>query len=140
MNTHSREADCRMEVLASHAAMAGADRALVCRIMDCINTTEAIGLLIENGLLEAVMQTVMKKVAFYLDHRCGGAVRAEAILFSSVHGILGKTGEADLLLEKIRGGGKPERERETGQQREQQSGKETEHQTEHQTEQGRAGR
>lgn len=140
MNTHSREADCRMEVLASHAAMAGADRALVCRIMDCINTTEAIGLLIENGLLEAVMQTVMKKVAFYLDHRCRGAVRAEAILFSSEHGILGKTGEADLLLEKIRGGGKPERERETGQQREQQAGKETEHQTEHQTEQGRAGR
>ena len=25
MNTHSRQADCRMEVFASHAAMAGAD-------------------------------------------------------------------------------------------------------------------
>ena len=30
MNTHSRQADARMEVLAVHAAMAGADRETVC--------------------------------------------------------------------------------------------------------------
>ena len=42
MNTHSRQADCRMEVLASHAAMAGADRETVRGIMRCINTSEAI--------------------------------------------------------------------------------------------------
>lgn len=116
MNTHSREADCRMEVLASHAAMAGADRELVCRIMGCINTTEALDLLAGAGLLEPVMQTVMKKIAFYLTHRSGGSIAAEAILFSSEHGILGKTERADALLEKIRSGGKPELEQErTGQ-------------------------
>ena len=41
MNTHSRQADCRMEVLASHAAMAGASAADAEKIMDCITTTEA---------------------------------------------------------------------------------------------------
>ena len=35
MNTHSRQADARMEVLAVHAAMAGADRETVCAQM-CI--------------------------------------------------------------------------------------------------------
>ena len=35
------QADCRMEVLAVHAAMQGADRESVCRIMQCLNTTEA---------------------------------------------------------------------------------------------------
>ena len=29
MNTHSRQADCRMEVLSAHAALCGADRAAI---------------------------------------------------------------------------------------------------------------
>ena len=49
MNTHSRTADCRMEVFASHAAMAGADAAVVKEIMACLNTTEAVKILKEIG-------------------------------------------------------------------------------------------
>ena len=55
MNTHSRQADGRMEVLAAHAAMNGADRETVNEIMACLNTTEAVDLLKKKGLLGPVM-------------------------------------------------------------------------------------
>ena len=103
MNTHSRQADCRMEVFAAHAAMAGADRETVCRLMQCINTTEAIEILREQGLLGQVMKTVTERIEFYLRQRAGEELRIGMILFSLEDGILGRTKEADFLLEQIRG-------------------------------------
>lgn len=61
MNTHSRQADARMEVLAVHAAMAGADRETVCALMKCFTTKEALDILEERGLLEETMRTVMEE-------------------------------------------------------------------------------
>ena len=58
MNTHSRQADCRMEVLASHAAMAGADRETVRGIMRCINTSEAIEILRKERILDSEIARV----------------------------------------------------------------------------------
>ena len=49
MNTHSRVADCRMETLAAHAALFGADRQIVRSILDCITTDEAFGVLERAG-------------------------------------------------------------------------------------------
>lgn len=102
MNTHSRQADCRMEVLAAHGAMAGADRGTVTRIMGCINTTEAIGILKEKKLLEPVMETVMERIDGVLRRRAGEGLSIEAVMFSTEEGILGKTKGADTLLEQIR--------------------------------------
>lgn len=102
MNTHSRQADCRMEVFASHAALAGADRETVGRIFQCITTTEAVEILKTEGLLPAVMETVMERIEFHLNHRCQGKVKAEAIVFSKEEGILGKTKKADEVLKRIR--------------------------------------
>ena len=45
MNTHSRQADGRMEILAAHAAMAGGSRELIRQLMECITTTAALELL-----------------------------------------------------------------------------------------------
>lgn len=102
MNTHSRQADCRMEVFASHAALSGADRETVGRIFQCITTTEAVEILKTEGLLPAVMETVMERIEFHLNHRCQGKVKAEAIVFSTEDGILGKTKKADEVLKRIR--------------------------------------
>ncbi len=104
MNTHSRQADCRMEVLAAHAAMAGADRDTVIQIMGCINTTEAIRILKERELLAPVMGTVMERIREALRRRAGENLSAGAVMFSTEDGILGKTEEADVLLEQIRRG------------------------------------
>ena len=102
MNTHSRQADCRMEVFAAHAAMAGADRETVQKLMQCINTTEAIGILRQRGLLYQVMETVTERIEFYLGQRAGEELQIGAVLFSLEDGILGRTKKAEELLSRIR--------------------------------------
>ena len=98
MNTHSRTADCRMEVFASHAAMAGADAAVVKEIMACLNTTEAVKILKDRGLLQDIMKTVMERITFYLRQRAGGELETGAVVFSGEEGILGQTENAERLL------------------------------------------
>ena len=101
MNTHSRQADCRMEVVGVHAAMNGADAAVVREIMDCINTTEAMEILRREKLIEPVMESVMKRIEFFLKNRAGEELEIGVILFSTEDGILGKSENADELLKKI---------------------------------------
>lgn len=102
MNTHSHQADCRMEVLASHAAMAGADAASVTKLMNCITTTEALDYLKEWQLLDAVMKTIMQRIESHLQHRAGETVKIGAIVFSQEEGILGETTNTRELLDCIR--------------------------------------
>ena len=102
MNTHSRQADCRMEVLASHAAMAGASAADVKKIMGCITTTEALDFLKERKLLSPVMETVIQRIEYHLKQRAGDSLKIGAVVFSKEDGILGKTKETPELLEQIR--------------------------------------
>ena len=101
MNTHSRQADCRMEVFASHAAMAGADADTVKAVMACLNTTEAIRILKKKALLQDVMKTVTERIGFYLRQRAGEELEIGAVVFSSEEGILGQTENAARLSEKI---------------------------------------
>ncbi len=98
MNTHSRTADCRMEVFAAHAAMAGADAATAREIMACLNTAETVEILKEKGILPDVMQTVMDRVTFYLRQRAGEGLETGAVVFSGEEGILGQTKNAEKLL------------------------------------------
>ncbi len=102
MNTHSRQADCRMEVLASHAAMAGAGTETVKRIMSCLNTTEAVQILKDEKLLKEVMDTVMERIGFYLTQRAGDGMEIGAVMFSGEEGILCQTPNAQKLFERIR--------------------------------------
>ncbi len=101
MNTHSRQADCRMEVLAAHAAVAGAGQDIARRLMGCLTTEEALGLLKENGLLKQVMASVTERVEFHLRRRAGGRLQIGAVLFSAEQGLLGKTSQADALLGRL---------------------------------------
>lgn len=102
MNTHSRQADCRFEVLAAHAAMAGAGKELVCGIMESITTAEALVLLEKNGYLKPVMCTVMRKMEEHLLHRAGTDLKIGVVMFSPEHGILGTAGSAEELMEEIK--------------------------------------
>lgn len=101
MNTHSRQADCRMEVLAAHAALAGASRAAAAKIMECITTTEAAAVLREEGILEDVLQTVMERMQFYLRQRAGEELEIEAVMFSREDGITAGTSGAERMLKEI---------------------------------------
>ena len=101
MNTHSRQADGRMEILAAHAAMAGGSRELIRQLMECITTTAALELLEKEGILKEVMSTVMIKIEEQLKHRAGDGLEIGAVMFSKEMGILGKTSDADRLAQKI---------------------------------------
>ena len=101
MNTHSRQADARMEVLAVHAAMAGADRETVCALMECFTTKEALEILEAKGLLEETMRTVMEKIEYHLTKRAGEKMKVGALMFSDELGVLGKTSFVDELRKKI---------------------------------------
>ena len=98
MNTHSRVADCRMEVLAAHAALAGAARADVCAIMGTATTDAALDLLDKRGLLEATMASLTERLQERLAYRAGEGMRCEAVVFSNQRGVLGKTTGADALV------------------------------------------
>ena len=102
MNTHSHQADGRMEVLTALAAMQGAPVELLKQVMECISTDEAVKKIKEAGLLECTMESGMEKVQYHLEQRCGGEMQIGAVLFSNVHGVLGKTGTADQLLKIAR--------------------------------------
>ena len=102
MNTHSRNADCRMEILAANMAVAGGSIGSVRKIMKCISTDDALEVIEGEGFLKKVSEILVEKVEFYMNHRTGGAIRTGAVMFSSVYGLLGKTGSADELIECIR--------------------------------------
>ena len=103
MNTHSRVADCRMETLAAHAALLGADPQTIRSIMDCITVDEAFGILEKAGLLRAAMDSVMEKIGVHLRLRAK-EMETAAVMFSNQYGILGKTGDTEKLMAYCREG------------------------------------
>jgi cobalt-precorrin-5B (C1)-methyltransferase len=101
MNTHSHNADARMELLAVHAALLGAPVELLEKIMECVTTDEALKYLNEADLTEAVMKRIMERMEFYVNQRVQSQLEIGIITFSKVHGILGQTGRVPELVEKI---------------------------------------
>ncbi len=102
MNTHSRTADCRCEIFAAHAAMAGASAALIKQIMEAA-TTEGIGMLLkETDLADKVYCSIMDKIEYHLNQRTSINCRAEVIMFIDQKGTYYRTKGALKLLQEIR--------------------------------------
>ena len=73
--------------------------------MACVTADEALDILKEAGLLENVMERLMERMEFYVNHRSSNAFPCGVITFSQKHGILGKTAWVDTLLEALAGDG-----------------------------------
>lgn len=97
MNTHSRWADCRMDLLATAMLRAGfsADRARA--VLDCVTTDDALALLSEEER-EATIVQIMRSIEKYMEYRMADQMPVGAILYSNVYGILGKTSKVDTLM------------------------------------------
>ena len=95
MDTHSREADARMELLMAAAYRAGCAPDTLGKILDCLVT--------EDGCLSATMELLMKKILFYLKKRVKEELRVECILYANGYGELARSDGAVELLERIRG-------------------------------------
>lgn len=97
MNTHSRCADARAEVLAANALRAGISLEGAKEILDTITTDEALAVIRREGLLEPVMKEITDRVEYYLNHRAYDRLLLGAVLFSNEYGYLGETRRAGKL-------------------------------------------
>lgn len=94
MNTHSREGDCRMELLAAFAVRQGATAEDARRILECVNTEEAVRILDESRKRQAVMDYAMERICYYLDRRVKGKIKTDCIMYANEFGELAKSKEA----------------------------------------------
>ena len=100
-NTHSRWGDCRAEIFASHSALRGASREVVAKIMDSVTTDDMLSILDGAGLRQDVTESIVRRIDMQLSARQRGGMRVGAIMFSNIYGVLGKTSDAEKLLDKI---------------------------------------
>lgn len=101
MNTHSKEGDCRMEILTAAAVKKKAPVEVLGQILSCVTTEEAVRLLDSCGKKEAVMEYLVERIMFYLNKRAAGRMEVEVILYSNEFGELGKSAHAKEFLREI---------------------------------------
>lgn len=102
MNTHSREADCRVELLAAAGLRAGVSRTNLMKILDSATTTEAIAYLEEENKTKPVMDYLMERILYYTNRRAGGKVQIECILYDNQYGELAKSAAAEEFLNELK--------------------------------------
>ena len=103
MNTHSRTADCRTELLCAHAALCGASRDVCAALMNAATTDACMEILDKAELREPVLSSLLDAIQLHLDRRAAGAFRVGAVLFSNQYGPLGQTRTAKELLDEWKG-------------------------------------
>lgn len=101
MNTHSRNADARMETMTAYAAMAGAETDVLKQIMGSATTDEGIRIIKEAGILEETMKLLMDRIDYYLKKRTYGKIEIGAVVFSNQWGFLGETADVSAIMEQI---------------------------------------
>ena len=101
MNTHSAQADGRMEVLVTCGLLAGADSDTLKKITECVTADAAIALLKEAGVSEKAMEILGRRAEYYLNAKVKNAVPIGAVMFSDKYGILTETPSARELIKRI---------------------------------------
>ena len=101
MNTHSKYGDCRMEILAAHAGIAGLSPEKIGEILQCVACDDALRILRDAGCFEKTLTGLTERILFHLHHRAGEDMEVGTILFSKEYGLLAKSDNAMELIEKI---------------------------------------
>ena len=100
MNTHSREADGRMDTMLSCALSTGTEDLELLRMIQGSNTTdEAMDHLKQAGILDDTIRVFLKRAAWHLAHRSRDEVRTGMIVFGTKGEYLGETEDAEIILE-----------------------------------------
>ena len=101
MNTHSAQADGRMDVLVTCGVLAGGNAADLREIPECATVDAALGLLDKAGIRQKTTDILMRKAQYYLDAKVKGGAEIGAVMFSYQYGSIGQTAAASHLIEKI---------------------------------------
>ena len=106
MNTHSKEGDARMELLAAAVIRAGGSTDTLRGILNCRVTEEALGIIQAESpaLLRKSMESVMDRILYYLRKRAGEELPVECILYSNEFGLLAASPGAMDMMEELRKG------------------------------------
>lgn len=95
MNTHSREADCRMELLAAFSFRAGVEPHYIHKLFECVTTEEAVRLLKKSGKLDFVMKSIVERICYYMEKRSKGKLHVDCIIYTNELGELAKSEGAE---------------------------------------------
>ena len=98
MNTHSRYADCRTELVCAHAAVCGASKEVCTALLEAATTDACIEILDRAHLREAVLERLLKAIQQHLEHRVLHKYRIGAVMFSNQYGLLGQTQMAKEII------------------------------------------
>lgn len=103
MNTHSKYADARMEVMAAYAAKLGASQEVIDVIFDSVTTDNAYeGVMqLDPDLSEKLMKLLIERIMYHLRSRTHDMLEVATIMFSNKHGLLGKSDNADEFIKKL---------------------------------------
>jgi cobalt-precorrin-5B (C1)-methyltransferase len=101
MNTHSKYGDARMEIMAAHAALAGASKELLEQLLECVTTEDAIDLLNTAGIRERTLRSILEKLDSRIKERVHHSMEIGAVIFSNQHGFLGETADTEKLRERL---------------------------------------
>lgn len=97
MNTHSKWADCRMELFAAAALRAGVNGERAAEFLECVTTDEALEKC-SGKERERIMEQVMKSIEKYLTYRAGTELTVGVVVYSNLYGILGRTENVERLM------------------------------------------
>ena len=100
MNTHSREADCRLELFAIHAFQVGAPKELVTAVLQAGLTTEAVRLLKEAGFLKATSESLLAAMERAVAVRTRGETEVGILFYTLEDGVLAESENARRLMER----------------------------------------
>lgn len=98
MNTHSKEGDCRMELLAAAGLRAGCSKEAANAILQNVTTEEGVRILQQEGLLEEAMGNAMERIQFHLNKRSAGNINVECMMYSNEFGLLAESDGAEEML------------------------------------------
>ena len=101
MNTHSAQADGRMDVLVTCGLLAGADSEMLKRLPDCVTVDAALDILKTSGMLEKTLEILADRAEYYLNAKVKNSIEIGAIMFSDKHPVTVKTSLADKLAGQI---------------------------------------
>lgn len=99
MNTHSRVADCRTELFCAHGVLCGANAETCRRLMEAATSDACRDILVDAGLWDEVLASLIQAIERHLEHRVAGAYQVGAVLFSNQTGLWGQTSQAEEMIE-----------------------------------------